>query len=447
MKPKITVIGCGYVGLVTGIGLSDLGYEVICTDKNPDKIKKLQSGVIPFFEPGLNQLRTRNILENRLVFSKDIKDSLKKADIVVIAVGTPPLKTGETDLSQIDGAVDSIIESMIQYQVIIMKSTVPPGTNHQLSQFVRSQVSVDFDWISNPEFLREGRAVEDFFSPDRIVIGYETQNGKSAITNLYKNCHWMHTPFLYTDFLSAELIKYASNSFLGIKISFMNQIAQLSEKIGGNIDMIRQGIGLDPRISPHFLNPGPGFGGSCLPKDMMSLIKIGDKYDVDLSMIKEAQTSNECHKMHIVDVVETALDDLEDKNIGILGLTFKANTDDIRESPAIKIIQELMLRQANVKVFDPEGMSNFFLKHPRWNIRYCQKPEDVFSESDFVLLLTEWDMFKYLDFFYLKSLMRGNLILDARNILDRDNLTNCGYQVLSIGNKMLREQGELALHE
>jgi len=447
MKKKITVIGCGYVGLVTGIGLSELGYEVICTDKNPEKIKKLQAGMIPFFEPGLNQLRTRNILEGRLSFSKDIKESLKKADIVIIAVGTPPLKTGETDLSQINSAVQSIIESISHYQLIIMKSTVPPGTNHMLSQFVKSQVNVDFDWISNPEFLREGRAVQDFFAPDRIVIGYETENGKSAISNLYKTYNWLHTPFLYTDFVSAEVIKYASNSFLGVKISFINQMAQLSEKLGSDMDMIKLGIGLDPRISPHFLNPGPGFGGSCLPKDMNSLIAMSEKLGIPLTLIKEAQTSNENHKMHIVDLVENAVDDLEDKNIGVLGLTFKANTDDIRESPAIKIIQELLFRQANIKVYDPEGMSNFFLKHPRWNISYCQNPQDVFTETDLILILTEWDIFKELDYIKLKPFMRGRLIVDTRNILDKNLLSNWGYKVLSLGYSSTLEKVGLTQFE
>lgn len=447
MKKKITVIGCGYVGLVTGIGLSELGHEVTCTDINPDKIKKLQSGMIPFFEPGLNRLRARNVLEERLFFSKDIKGSLKKADIVVIAVGTPPLKTGETDLTQINFAVQLIIESMRHYQLIIMKSTVPPGTNHLLSQFVKSQVDIDFDWISNPEFLREGRAVEDFFSPDRIVVGYDSESGKSAISNLYKNCHWLHTPFLYTDFATAEVIKYASNSFLGIKISFINQLSQLSEKLGSDMDMIKQGIGLDPRISPHFLNPGPGYGGSCLPKDMNSLIVMSEKIGVPLTLIKEAQTCNENHKMHIVNLVENALEDLEDKNIGVLGLTFKANTDDIRESPAIKIIQELLLRQANVKVYDPEGMSNFFLKHPRWDLRYCQNSQDVFQESDLVLLLTEWDIFKNLDFIKLKSIMRGELIVDTRNVLDKKLLSDYGYKVISIGYSSMLEKAELASYE
>ncbi|MCE5223105.1 hypothetical protein LLG10_02800 [bacterium] len=244
MKKKITVIGCGYVGIVTSIGFSEIGYNVICTDKDPDKINNLQSGTIPFYEPGLNRLRTRNVIDDRLIFSKDIKESIKKADIVIIAVETTPLKTWETDLSQIKSAVQTIIESICHYQLIIMKNIVPPGTNHLFSQYVKSQVGNDFDWISNPEFFREGNAVQDFFSPERIVIGHETQTGKSAISQLFRTCYWLDTPFLYTDFTSSELIYYASNPYLGKYCSISN-LAQQPEKFVSDHEWFKDGIGLD----------------------------------------------------------------------------------------------------------------------------------------------------------------------------------------------------------
>jgi UDPglucose 6-dehydrogenase len=425
MKKKITVIGCGYVGLVTGIGLSELGYEVICTDKNRDKIDKLQSGTIPFYEPGLNHLRSRNVLENRLRFSKDVKDSL----------GTPPLINGETDLSQINEVVDLIIESIPHYQLIIMKSTVPPGTNRYLASYVRTYTDCEFDWVSNPEFLREGRAVNDFFSPDRIIVGCDSEKGKEAIVTLYKTYNWLNTPFLSTDFESAEIIKYASNAFLGMKISFINQIAQLSEKIGSNMEMVTTGVGLDPRIAPHFLKPGPGFGGSCLPKDISSLIKVGEKNNVDMSLLKETMKVNDNQKLYIIGLIENLIGDVDGKNIGILGLTFKANTDDIRESPSIRIIQELINKQVKIKAYDPQGMRNFFLKNPQWNIEYCQKAEEVFCETDLILILTEWEEFINLDFHNLKQSMRGKWILDTRNILSQETLSDAGYLFHILGAK------------
>ena len=360
MSKKITIIGTGYVGLVTGTGLADFGNRVICVDVDKAKIDMLNNGQIPIYEPGLKELVDKNFREGRLSFTTDIDRAIKESEVVFIGVGTPSKDNGEADLSYVETVIESIARNLDGYKVIVTKSTVPVGTNSWIKKtIIEKSGKKDFDIVSNPEFLREGRAVHDVFHPDRVVIGYESERAKEIIQDIYKALYIIETPFLFCNLETAELIKYASNAFLATKITFINQIANLCEAVGADVHRVAKGMGMDGRISPKFLHPGPGYGGSCFPKDTKALVDIGDKHGVDMSLVREVIESNEKQKSRMVQKLERLFEgELKGKKIGILGLAFKAETDDMRESPSIVVFEELLKRGAVVVAHDPQGIEN-----------------------------------------------------------------------------------------
>jgi len=435
MSNKITVIGTGYVGLVSGVGLSDLGNYVTCVDIDKEKISLLNERRIPIYEPGLQEYLNKNVDNGRLFFSTNIDEAIQKSDIVFICVGTPTSYNGEVDLSQVKRVAKIISHNLNNYKVIVTKSTVPVGTNRWLKEYIKNiSQNQNFDVISNPEFLREGKAVQDFFHPDRIVIGYDSEQAKEIMKEIYRPLYLIETPFLFCNFETAELIKYASNAFLATKITFINQIANLCEEIGADVHIIAKAMGMDGRISPKFLHPGPGFGGSCFPKDIKALVEIGDKYNINMSLIKEVITSNENQKRRMVDKLLNLIGSLENKTIAVLGLAFKAETDDTRESPSILIINELLGRGAKVKVHDPQAIENAKNIFGQ-SVSYYSDKYQVAENADALIILTEWNEYRNIDLNELKKIMKGNIILDTRNILDPLKTKEAGFIYEGVGRK------------
>jgi len=435
MSSKITVIGTGYVGLVTGVGLSDLGNYVTCVDIDKEKISLLNERRIPIYEPGLQEYLNKNVDNGRLFFSTNIDEAIQKSDIVFICVGTPTSYNGEVDLSQVKRVAKIISHNLNNYKVIVTKSTVPVGTNRWLKEYIKNiSQNQNFDVISNPEFLREGKAVQDFFHPDRIVVGYDSERAKEIMKEIYRPLYLIETPFLFCNFETAELIKYASNAFLATKITFINQIANLCEEIGADVHIIAKAMGMDGRISPKFLHPGPGFGGSCFPKDIKALVEIGDKYNINMSLIKEVITSNENQKRRMVDKLLNLIGSLENKTIAVLGLAFKAETDDTRESPSILIINELLGRGAKVKVHDPQAIENAKNIFGQ-SVSYYSDKYQVAENADALIILTEWNEYRNIDLNELKKIMKGNIILDTRNILDPLKTKEAGFIYEGVGRK------------
>ena len=436
MSSRISVIGTGYVGLVTGTALADFGNRVICVDIDKAKIDMLNNGQIPIYESGLKELVDKNFREGRLSFTTDIDRAIEESEVVFIGVGTPSKNDGEADLSCVEAVVESIARNLNGYKVIVTKSTVPVGTNRWIKKkILEKQGKKDFDIVSNPEFLREGRAVHDVFHPDRVVIGYESERAKEIIQDIYKVLYLIETPFLFCNLETAELIKYASNAFLSTKITFINQIANLCEAVGADVHKVAKGMGMDGRISPKFLHPGPGYGGSCLPKDTKALVEIGDKNNVDMSLVKEVLSSNEKQKARMVEKLEKLFEgDLKDKKIGILGLAFKAETDDMRESPSVVIINELLKRGAKVVAHDPQAMENAKTIFGE-NIEYANSEYKVMNNSDAIMILTEWNQYRGLDLEMAKKLMDGNIILDTRNLLEPERVHSLGFVSEGVGRK------------
>ncbi len=434
MSKKIAVIGTGYVGLVTGTGLADFGNKVTCVDVDKAKIDMLNKGQIPIYEPGLKELVDKNFREGRLTFTTDIDTAIRESEVVFIGVGTPPKVNGEADLSFVEAVVESIANNLDGYKVIVTKSTVPVGTNRWIKQLISERSGKDtFDVVSNPEFLREGRAVHDVFHPDRVVIGYESEKAKSIIQDIYKALYLIETPFLFCNLETAELIKYASNAFLATKITFINQIANLCEAVGADVHKVAKGMGMDGRISPKFLHPGPGYGGSCFPKDTKALVDIGNKYNVDMSLVKEVVSSNEKQKKRMVEKLERLVGgDLRGKKIGILGLAFKAETDDMRESPSIIIIEELLNRGANIVGHDPQAMENAKTIFGD-SIEYADSEYKAINNCDAIMILTEWNQYRGLDLEVVKKLMKGNIILDTRNLLEPEKAKTLGFITEGVG--------------
>ena len=429
---KIAVIGAGYVGLVTAACFAELGNEVICTDIDDSKIRKLNEGIIPIYEPGLEELVKKNRKEGRLNFTTDLKKSIKESEIVFICVGTPPKDSGDADLSAVENVARTIAEVMDSYKVIVEKSTVPVKTGEKVERTIKSYNihKVDFDVVSNPEFLREGSAVNDFMRPDRIVIGCENGRAKAVMENLYAP---LKSKILFTDIKSAEIIKHASNAFLATKISFINAVANICELAGADVEKVAEGIGLDRRIGKSFLNAGIGYGGFCFPKDAEAFIRIADKLGYDFKLLKAMQEINNEQRKHFVRKIEKALWVVKGKTIGILGLAFKPNTDDMRFAPSIEIISALQKEGADIKAYDPKAMekSKELLK----NVKYCENAYDVAEGSDALVILTEWDEFKELDFKRIKFLMKHNLIIDGRNIYSPEDMRLNGLSYISIGRK------------
>jgi len=428
---KISVIGAGYVGLVTGSCFADLGNDVICMDNDAAKVKKLKGGKIPIYEPGLEDLIKRNIKERRLSFTSSIKDAVKRSDIIFICVGTPPRDNGEADLSFVEHVARDIARSMSSYKLIIEKSTVPVNTGEWVEHTIKTcnKGSIKFDVASNPEFLREGSAIKDFMNPDRIVIGVKSKKAKDILAELYRP---LKSEMVITDIKSAELIKHASNSFLAMKISFINAVSNVCDKLGTDVNEVASGIGLDKRIGKDFLNAGIGFGGFCFPKDLRAFIRIAEKCGYDFGMLKEVERVNEMQKAVLLKKVEEMIWNLQNKTLGVLGLSFKPDTDDIRYSPAIEIISALRKDGVRIKVYDPAAMAKARAVLGS-GIKFCKDAYDVAKGCDCLIVATEWNEFKELDLKRVKRLMRQPVIIDGRNIYDPEGVKALGFKYSGMG--------------
>ena len=431
----IAVIGAGYVGVVSGACLADFGMKVICVDKEKWKIKKLKKGEIPFYEPGLEELVKKNIKAGRLHFTTNLVEAVKNSLVIFICVGTPPNPDGSADLTQIKEVALSLAEVIDEYKVIVTKSTVPVGTNRWIKSLIdankKSDVAVDI--ISNPEFLREGAAIEDFMHPDRVIIGGESAYAIAIIKDIYRPLYLAETPFIITNLETAELIKYASNAFLATKITFINEIANFCEKVGADVTVVAKGMGLDPRIGPKFLNPGPGFGGSCFPKDVKALVHHGRSVSSPFKILEAVLEVNEKQKLKVIEKLENLLEDLSGKIIAILGLSFKPNTSDVRESPALVIVPALINKGAKVKVYDPIAMNEFKKFVGDLNIEYSNTPLECAKNSDAIIILTEWNEFRFLDLSQIKKVMRTPVLIDMRNIYEPSIAKKLGFNYSGIG--------------
>ena len=429
---NICVIGTGYVGLVTGVVFADMGNDVVCVDRIQEKIDGLNKGVMPIYEPGLEEMVGRNVGDGRLQFTTDLDSAVQKAEIVFIAVGTPPREDGSTDLSYVEGAAKGIARALDRYKVIVNKSTVPVGTG----DFVRNVIetnkrrAVDFDVVSNPEFLREGSAITDTLVPDRIVIGAPSKVVAMRLLELYAP---LERPMIVTDVASAEMIKYASNAFLATKISFANAIANVCEAAGADVTQVVKGMGLDTRIGQAFLNAGLGYGGSCFPKDTRSLLHTSQAYGCDFPLLAATIETNELQPKRFIAKIHDALggESLKGKTVGVLGLAFKANTDDMREAKSLDVITDLLASGATVKTYDPIAMENTKAIFP--HITYGANAYEVATGADALVIVTEWNEFKNLNFERISSLMNRPLILDGRNLYDPERLRRLGFEYHSIG--------------
>lgn len=430
---KITMIGTGYVGLVTGTCLAGLGNDVICVDIDENKINKLNDGIIPIYEPGLKDLIETNIKEKRISFTTNIQYGIKESDVIFIAVGTPSDDKGNADLSFVCDVAKNIGKYMNKYTVIVDKSTVPVGTSDIVKKIIKEnqKIDIEYDLISNPEFLREGEAIKDFMNPDRIVIGYETEKSRKIMEKIYSGIERTGKPIMYTDIKSAELIKYASNAMLATRISFMNMLAPLCEKVNANIKEVSKGLGLDSRIGPRFLQAGVGYGGSCFPKDIKALIKTLEENNCNADLLNAVENINELQKKCIIPKIKSVLGNLKGKTIAIWGLAFKPKTDDMREAPSIKIIGELQKLGANIKAFDPIAENN--AKKILKNIEYGNNPYNTIKDCDALVIVTEWDEFRQLDLELVKSLLKTPIIIDGRNIYDPKEMETYGFKYISIG--------------
>ncbi len=429
----ITIIGTGYVGLVTGACFSEFGVFATCVDKDENKIESLKQGIIPFYEPGLEDLVKRNFKQGRLKFTTDIGEAVEESLVIFIAVGTPPRGDGSADLSYVDGVAKEIASHIKNYKVIVTKSTVPVGTGERIRKIISKHLKeeVDFDMVSNPEFLREGAAIEDFMRPNRIVIGARSQQAVAIMKDLYKPLYLIETPFVITNIETAELIKYASNSFLATKISFINEMSNLCEKVGADVNIVARGMGLDGRIGPKFLHAGPGFGGSCFPKDTRALLKIATDHNVGFGIVDAAIKANEKQITLVTEKIKNTLNDIQGKTVAILGLSFKPNTDDIREAPAISIIQSLLNAGANIRAYDPVAMDNTKAILP--DITYCNDAYDACEGADAVVIVTEWNQFRNLETERVMKLLKQPYFFDLRNIYDPQKMQTLGFKYYSVG--------------
>ena len=438
MSKRITVIGTGYVGLVSSVGLSDFGNNVVGVDLNESIVSRLNTGEPTIYEHGIDDYLRRNLEANRLSFTTDAAGALGQSTVVFLAVGTPEKEDGGADLSYIDHAARTIGENLGGFTVVVTKSTVPVGTNRGLKTIIAEAAGHNnFAVVSNPEFLREGRAVQDFFHPDRIVIGYEADSPhadqvRETMEDVYRPLYLISTPFVWCSLETAELIKYASNAFLATKITFINQMANLAEACGADIHAIARTMGMDGRISPKFLHPGPGYGGSCFPKDTKAVARTGDEYNVEMSLIKEVITANEAQKARVVDRLERLTGPLSGCKVAILGVTFKAETDDVRESPAITIVRSLLARGAAVAVHDPKGLDNF-RKYFGDSVSYHTLEFEAIADADALLIATEWNAYRNLDLARARKIMKGNFILDTRNVMDPQDAREAGFTYAGVG--------------
>lgn len=430
---KVGIIGTGYVGLPTGIGLAELGNEVICIDREPKKIEALRAGKITIYEDGLEELFHKNVAAGRIKFTTSMKDGVENADIVIIAVGTPPHPvTKEADMKYIHAAATELAEYLQGYTVVATKSTVPVGTGDDVEALIaKKNPSADFDVVSLPEFLREGFAVHDFFNPDRIIVGANTERARNVIKELYKQFEGK-TKMLFVKRRSSETIKYASNAFLAIKIHYINEMANFCEKTGGDINEVAQGMGLDSRIGNKFLRPGPGYGGSCFPKDTMAMAYMAKQNDVEMSLINAAISGNTKRKQQMAERILDAIKGIENPKIAILGLAFKNGTDDCRESPAMEIIWNLLEYKADITAYDPKAVETA-RQLLGDKINYANNMYECIKDADVVAILTEWDEFKNLDLTKAAYLVRHKIIIDCRNLLDEQTAINTEFKYKGIG--------------
>ncbi len=429
----IAVIGTGYVGLVSGACFAEFGTDVICVDVDATKIEKLKNGIIPIYEPGLDAIVKKNVEDGRLHFTTDIRSAVERAQVVFLAVGTPPQADGTPDMSYYRQAAKDVAEAMNDYKVLVTKSTVPVGTGKWLRDFVQEnlKVNTEFGVASNPEFLREGAAITDFMRPDRVVIGSNEDRAIEVMKELYRPLYLIETPIVITSLEAAELIKYAANAFLATKITFINEIANLCDAIGCDVHDVARGMGMDNRIGKKFLHPGPGYGGSCFPKDTRALTTVADQFGVETLIVDAVIEANERQRDAMIPKIEKLVGDLDGKRIGMLGLSFKPETDDMRESPAIEIVAELIKRGASIKAFDPVAMEES--KHYISGIEYAHDEYDAIAGADAMVIVTEWNQFRALDLERVKSLLTAPKIADLRNIYEPKEMRELGFEYVGVG--------------
>ncbi|MEZ4825970.1 MAG: UDP-glucose/GDP-mannose dehydrogenase family protein [Bacteroidia bacterium] len=433
---KVAVVGTGYVGLVSGTCFAEAGNDVLCVDNNQDKLAKLRAGKVPIYEPGLETLFERNTKEGRLTFTDSLAEAVKFAEVIFLALPTPPMEDGSADLKYVLGVAGQIGDLLTEYRVVVNKSTVPVGTADKVHAAIADRTDIEFDVVSNPEFLREGFAVQDFMKPERIVIGARTERAAETMRRLYKPFVMSGNPIIFMDQRSAEVTKYAANSFLATKISFMNEIANLCEKVGADVDNVRKGIGTDSRIGRRFLFPGVGYGGSCFPKDVSALFKTSQEYQYNFQILDAVMKVNYAQKELLVDkIISHYGTDLSGLTFGVWGLAFKPNTDDIREAPALVIIEKLLQMGASVKAYDPEAMESVQTYYPQLQIEYTHSMYEAAIGADALLLITEWNEFRAPDFDRIKAGLKKPTIFDGRNVYEVERMESLGFTYHSIGRK------------
>lgn len=442
---KITIIGTGYVGLVSGTCFAEFGVDVTCVDNNIEKIKNLKKGIIPIYEPGLESLVKKNLEQKRLKFETDLSKSILDSQVIFIAVGTPPRKdNGHADLSFVFKVAQEIGKKLNHYAVVVNKSTVPVGTGKRVFEIIKKENNrLNFDVASNPEFLREGSAIDDFMRPDRIVIGCESDKAKKLLSELYRPLYLLETPIIFTKRETSELIKYAANSFLATKITFINEMSELCEKVGANIGDVSTGIGLDGRIGKKFLHPGPGYGGSCFPKDTLALVKTAQEHNFNLGLIEHVVKSNNQRKQNLYKkVMEVCGYNLKNKTLTILGLTFKPNTDDMRDSPSLDLVPALIKEGVKINLYDPEGMKEAKKKFKKYftEIQWFNETYEAVENSDALIILTEWNQFRALNLEKIKNLLKEPVLIDFRNIYNPKEMIEMGFKYYSLGrpNKIFK---------
>lgn len=435
----VCVIGVGYVGLVTAACFAKLGHPVIAVDKEAERIEGLRRGRSPFYEPGLDELLREGLQQNRLSFSTEIADGVHHSEIIFICVGTPPTADGRADLSQVEGVARAVAQHMESYKLIVEKSTVPVKTSQWIKRTIGlfNRGGISFDVASNPEFLREGSAIRDFMKPDRIVIGVESERARALLLKLYEG---FDCPILVTDINTAEIIKHASNSFLAMKISFINMVADVCERAGADVQMVAEGMGYDARIGRAFLNAGAGYGGSCFPKDVKAFAKFAEDLGLDLILLREVDRINETRADRLLEKVKEALWVCRDKTIGILGLAFKPDTDDIREAVSLKVIERLLEQDARLKLYDAKAIGNMKAAVPpqEGKVEYVASPYEAAQEAEALIIVTEWEEFKQLDLSRIKQLMRTPIIVDGRNLYEPDRMRELGFEYYCLGRKSIR---------
>lgn len=428
---KITVIGTGYVGLVSGVCFAEFGFDVVCVDNNLAKVESLQRGEVPIYEPGLDKLMKKNMDAGRLTFSSSTKDSVKDADIIFVAVGTPSKEDGSANLDYVYSAVGELADTVNKDAVLVIKSTVPVGTTKSVKKFLQGR-GVEIDVAFNPEFLKEGAAIDDFMHPDRVILGVESEKAKKVLSQVYRPLYVFNVPIVFTNLETAELSKYSSNAFLAMKVTFINEIANLCEACGADVNDVALAMGLDKRIGDKFLQAGPGYGGSCFPKDTSALADFAKDFGVQMNLVKETISSNSARREKMVKKILSACDgNVDGKNVAVLGVTFKANTDDMRDSPSIEIVEALLKAGANIKVYDPSFSDQ--AKRIFKNVSWKKNPYDCCNNVDVVLILTDWTEFRALNLKELRKRVRYPLLIDLRNIYSVDEVKASGFLYCSVG--------------